>query len=95
MILNAAQAHYGYFKQNKSDYSKYFLKKNINEFVDPEVVSNFLKDISKIINKDLPSYRGITSSRFSKLSNATVMNIDDGLALELDSLSHVTSFEKK
>ncbi len=78
-----------------SFYSKYFLKKNINDFIDPEVISNFFVNISKIIKKDVPSYKEVTSSRFAKASNVSVLNIDDGLTLELDSLSHVTSFTKK
>ncbi len=71
------------------------MRKNKREYINNEVINKLLIGISKIIKKKVPSYENMTRPFSVKASNLSVINIDDGLTIELDSLSHVTSFEDK
>ena len=87
------QIQFSIFKD--SFYSKYFLKKNANDFINKEPLNNLLDGISKITKKSIPSYDEMNKSFLMKLTNATTFKVDQDIFIELDSLSHITSFFEK
>jgi len=76
-------------------YSKYSLKQKTDQFIDRKTINDLFVGISKIINRKVPTYEEMTKSFSSKLSNASVININDDLLIEMDALSLVTTLAEK
>jgi radical SAM protein with 4Fe4S-binding SPASM domain len=79
----------------ESFYSKYFIRKSTKEYINNDVINTLFKAISTIIGKNVPSFEDMCRPIRTKASNLSLVHIDKGLTIELDSLSHVTSFEEK
>ena len=76
-------------------YSRYIVDINTRDFINTGLLNDFFKKLSRILNRDLPSYEDYTRGISSHLSNVDRIPVTGGISVRFDGLSSwTTSVEK-
>ena len=78
-----------------SYYSKYVLGIKKEEFLDVTKLNKFIKKMSQIVNKKLPTFEELTKGIKSNLSKIDEISVDKDIVLRLDALGPWTTAVKK
>lgn len=76
-------------------YSQYILNVKNDAYIDKIFLNSFIKDVSTLLNKNIPSYDSYTKTFTSKITRINIINVGNNLFFRFDGLgAWTTAFHK-